>query len=240
MVLLHWKQLSRLLSLLLCGLRLHLDHGLLLGVGSHNAALLHLLLDLLLDAFLSLPSLLLQRRLLRSHTTLRLAQRPVFNQPSIQKLILLLAVLQQEVAHIDLVKIRVHVQALKLSFFPLALLLFLFLPALLLSLLPLLLSLLHLFDLLTALLLPLLLLLLPLTLLLFVFNHALLDSLHPLDLMYLNELLLVREQPRVELLSVLVLAGSHLLDLCAQIVPLRVDLIKRLLDLLLVLLGLVL
>lgn len=140
-------------------------------------------------------------------------------------LILLLAILQEEVAHINLIKIRVHVQALKLSLFPLTLLLFLFLSALLLSELPLLFSLLHLFNFLLTLLLPLLLLFLPLTLLLFAFNHSLLNTLHPFDLMNLNKLFLIGEEPDVEFLSVLILALSQLLDLSAEGIPLSVDLI---------------
>lgn len=193
LVLLNGEQLSRLLLLFLRDLRLDLEDALLLGVGPHDLALLDLLLDLLPDALLPLASLLLQCRLLSSHAALRLAQGTVLDQSAIQQMVLLLAVLQEEVAHIDLVKIRVHIQALKLCFFPLALLLIFFLPALIFSLLPLLLSLLHLFDLLLALILSLFLLFLPLALLLFALNHALLDALHPFDLMDLDELFLIRK-----------------------------------------------
>ena len=153
---------------------------------------------------------------------------------------MLLAVLQQEVAHVDLVQIRVSVQSLKLSLFPLTLLFFGLLPALFLSLLPLLLSLLHLFNLLLTLLLPLLLLFLPLTLLLLSLNHSLLDPLHPFDLLDFNELLLVGEQLGVEFLTILVLALSEFGDLGAEGVALGVDLVEGLLDLFFVLLRLIL
>lgn len=109
LILLHWEQLSRLLLLLLCNLCLYLEHTLLLCVSPHNLALLDLLLDLLPDALLPLASLLLQRRLLGSHAALRLAKGTVLDQTAIQQMVLLLAILQEEVAHIDLVKIRVHV-----------------------------------------------------------------------------------------------------------------------------------
>lgn len=142
---------------------------------------------------LSLASLVLESRLLCSHTALGLTQCAILNQPPVQLLVLLLAVLQQEVAHVDLVQIRVSVQSLKLSLFPLTLLFFGLLPALFLPLLPQFLSLLHLFNLLLTLLLPLLLLLLPLTLLLLSLNHSLFDPLHPFDLLDFNELLLVGE-----------------------------------------------
>jgi hypothetical protein len=134
----------------------------------------------------------------------------------------------------------VHIESLKLSFFPLTLLLFLFFSALFLSLLPLFLSLLHLFNLLLALLLSLLLLFLPLTLLFFTLNHSLLNTLHPFDLLDFDKLFLISEQPLVEFLSVLIFALTHLLNLSAEIVSLSVDLIKHLLYLFFVLLGLVL
>jgi hypothetical protein len=240
LVLYYWQHLSWLLDLFLCILRLHLEETLLLGLSSQDPSLLDLLLDRLLDALLSLAPLVLERRLLSSHAALGLAQCAVLYQPAVQQLVLLLTVLQKEVAHVDLVKVRVHVQSLKLSLFPLTLLLFGLLPAFLLPLFPLFLSLLHLLDLLLSLLLPLLLLFLPLTLLLLTLNHSLLDPLHPFDLLDLDELLLVGEQLGVELLSVLVLALSELGDLGAQRVSLRVDLVERLLDLFFVLLRLVL
>ena len=189
---------------------------------------------------LSLASLVLECRLLCSHTALGLTQCSILNQPPVQLLVLLLAVLQQEVAHVDLVQIRVSVQSLKLSLFPLTLLFFGLLPAFCLPLFPQFLSLLHLFNLLLTLLLPLLLLLLPLTLLLLSLNHSLLDPLHPFDLLDFNELLLVGEQLGVEFLAVLVLALSEFGDLGAEGVALGVDLVEGLLDLFFVLLRLVL
>jgi hypothetical protein len=240
LVLYNWQHLSWLFNLLLGILCLHLEETLFLGFSPQNPALLYLLLNSLLDAFLSFASLILKSSLLRSHATLGLTKCAILDQPTIKQLILLLAVLQQEVAHIDFIKIRVHVESLKLSLFPLTLLVFNLLPALFLPLLPLLLSLLHLINLLLSLLLPLLLLFLPLSLLLLTLYHSLLNPLHPLDLLDFNELLLVGEELRVELLPVLVFALSELGDLGAQGVALNVDLVQRLLDLFFVLLRLVL
>jgi hypothetical protein len=90
-------------------LRLHFHDTLLLGISSHDLALLHLLFNLLADSILALATFLLEGCFLSGHSTLSLAQRFILYETAVQKLVLLFTILEQEIAHIYFVKIRMHI-----------------------------------------------------------------------------------------------------------------------------------
>lgn len=180
---------------------------------AHKHALLQFLLDRPLSGLFELPSFLFDGGLLGGNLGSGLAEGLVLDQSAVEQLILLLAVVDEEVAQVDLVEEGVNVEALQLTLLPLPLPLLLLSASLLLQSYALLLLLLSLLLPLLSLLLPTFLLLFPLFSLLFALNKLLFNTGHPFDLPNLDLLKLVGEEFPIELVPQGQLALADFFDL---------------------------